>query len=793
MPDHAPSPISLTIEQKVALLAGADNWHTVAMPGVPSMRFSDGPAGVRGTSWTGPRSASFPCATALAAGFDLELAAAVGESLAREARSKGAHVLLGPTVNLHRTPVGGRNFECFSEDPVLTARIAVAYVRGLQRSRVAACVKHFVANDTEFERATISSEVDERTLRELYLAPFEAVVAAVEAGGGGARAVMSAYNRVNGTFASEHPWLLRSVLRDEWGFDGLVISDWHGTHSGAGSLEAGLDLEMPGPARRRGPALLADVRAGAVSSRRVDESVRRLVELAAWTGAGDPPDGERTDDAPATRAVIRAAAIAGTVLLKNEGPLLPIGPADVVALLGPNARRGQLQGGGSAQVRPNRPVGPLAALRGRGVRVLHAEGCSIAKRLPPLDGDFTIHYTGGDGAEAVAPMPRVEVMWMDEPAPGIDIAHFGAVVAGSFLPDTSGEWTFGLSAVGGATVWVDGTLVCDLGTAQTGGSFFGFGSPEVRGTVQLRAGVPSRVEVQCDLMRHENVRGLLVGARGPAVADDLEHAVGLAAAASVAVVVVGTDDDWETEGEDRQSLRLPGRQDELVARVAAVNPRTVVVVNAGSPVAMPWLDAVAAVVQVWFPGAEMGEALADVLLGVAEPGGRLPVTIPRALADTPAYGHHPGREGRAVYGEGLLIGHRWYDAHGIEPLFPFGHGLGYTTFRLDDAEVSGSVADGLLVRVAVTNTGSRFGSEVVQCYVQPPAGDPARPLRTLQGFAKVRLHPGDTAVAEIALDRRAFSSWDVERGRFAVTEGEHLVLVGTSSRSLDRGTAVRAG
>jgi beta-glucosidase len=779
---------ALTLEQKVALLAGHDSWHTVELPGVPPLRCSDGPAGVRGTSWTGPASASFPCGTALAASFDPGLVEEVGAALGREARSKGAHMLLAPTVNLHRTPIGGRNFECMSEDPVLTAHIAVGYVRGVQSQGVASCIKHFVANDTEFERMTISSEVDERTLRELYLVPFEAAVRPADEGGADVRALMSSYNRINGTYACEHGPLLRGVLRDEWGFDGVVVSDWYGTHSAAAALEAGLDLEMPGPPRLRGEALLAAVRAGEVGADRVDESVRRLLALFEWSGVGRIDPTERTDDSPETRDVIRRAAIAGMVLLRNEGAALPLDPSATVALIGPNAERGQIQGGGSARVRANRPIGPLAGLTSRGLTVVHERGCSIAKRLPALRGEFSVEYHSPDGATATRDLDRLQLFWMDDPAEGIDRRSFGARVTGTFTPTESGTWQFGLTTVGPAVLRLDGAIVVDLSEPQTGGAFFGMGSPEVRGEADLVAGVPCAVEVDYGRMEYDMLRGLIVGAEPPVRDDAIDRAVVAAAAADVAVVVVGTNDDWETEGEDRTTLALPGAQDELVARVAAANPNTVVVVNSGSPVTMPWLHDVRAVLQVWFPGEEFGEALADVLLGAAEPGGRLPVTLPARLDDTPAFTHHPGRDGKAVYGEGLYIGYRWYDAHGIEPVFPFGHGLGYSTFAITAASVSGTPALGVTVRAVVRNTGARTGSHVVQCYVEPmPPADgtgPDRPPRTLQGFAKVTLDPGQEHAVEMHLPERAFSVWDVERHCWTVPPGDYAVLVGDSSRAV---------
>jgi len=777
---------TLTLEQKVSLLAGGDTWHTVAVPGVPVLRCSDGPAGVRGTAFTGPHSASFPCGTALGATFDPELIEEVGHALGREARSKGAHLLLAPTVNLHRTPVGGRNFECMSEDPTLTAHIGTAYVRGVQAEGVACCIKHYVANDTEFERMTISSEVDERTLRELYLVPFEAAVRPVDEGGANVRSIMSSYNRINGTYAADNVPLLRGVLRDEWGFDGVVVSDWFGCHTAAESLEAGLDLEMPGPTRVRGEKLLAAVRAGEVAEARVDESVLRLLQLFEWCGLDADYNGrsapEATDDSPTTREVIRRAATAAAVLLTNDGAL-PIAPTAKVALIGPNAERGHIQGGGSAQVRANRPVGVLATLRERGVDVTYEKGCSIDKRLPYLRGDFTVVYHGPNGETATAPFDRTQFIWMSSPAPGISQSAFGASITGTFVPQFTGDWTFGLTAVGAAVLKVNGDVVVDLSTPRTGGAFFGMGSPEVRGTAPLEAGVAATVEVDYPFLEFANLRGLIVGAEAPRVDNGIELAVAAAAAADVAVVVVGTNDDWETEGEDRRTMALPGTQDELVARVAAANPNTIVIVNAGSPVTMPWLHQVAAVMQIWFPGEEVGNVVGDLLQGVAEPGGRLPVTLPKRMADTPAYLSHPGQNGVARYDEGLFIGYRWYDARDIEPEFPFGHGLGYTSWDFAAGTVSGDIASGVTVEVPVTNTGGRVGSTVVQVYVEAPSDGPRRPLRELRGFAKLTAEPGSSATAQVWLPERAFSVWDVATHDWVVPAGEYRIWAGASSRA----------
>jgi beta-glucosidase len=772
---HTDAPADL--DERLALLAGADTWHTTAAAGVPAMRVSDGPAGVRGTSWTGPPSASFPCGSALAATFDPELVREIGRALGREARAKSAHVLLAPTVNLHRTPVGGRNFECLSEDPVHTATMAVAYIEGVQSEGVACCVKHFVGNDTELNRMTISSEIDERVLRELYFVPFEAAV------GAGVRSVMSAYNRLNGTYCAEHEWLLRDVLRGEWGFDGVIISDWFGTTATGPTVRAGVDVEMPGPPRFRSVAQLRDALArGELAEADVDAVVARLAALAAWTGAASTGTEETTPDDPETRAVSRRAAAASTVLLRNEQAMLPLPPGRRIALIGPYAASGRVQGGGSARVRPAEPSALLPALRQRGFVVDHAIGCHIEKTLPAVNGDFELTLIDVHGATVTTPTRRLRFFWQEEPAEGLD-TEFGARVTGSFVPDVDGEWRIGLQAVGVATLRLDGEVVLAIDPPRTGGSFFGYGSEELVATVALTAGVPCQVEIDLPLAPHPGIRALVVGAAAPELVDRMQEAVDLAAAADVAVVVVGTDDEWETEGEDRTSIVLPGRQDELVAAVRRANEQTVVVVNAGSPVAMPWADDVPAILQLWFPGGQLGAALTDVLAGDAEPGGRLPVTFPRRLADTPTAEYYPGDGKRAVYGEGLLLGHRWYDAMGIEPLFPFGHGLAYTTFDIDPAGLTGDPHGDVTVTARVTNTGQRPGSEVVQVYVGRAGADGhTEPLRRFAGSRKVWVVPGETATVEITLASRRFASW--LDGRWTVPAGPHEVFVGRSSAVL---------
>jgi beta-glucosidase len=798
----------LTLPEKVSLLSGADAWTTTAVEsaGIPPVTVTDGPIGARGAGGRGLTSACFPSATALGATWDPALLGEVGAALADEARSKRAQVLLGPTVNLHRTPLAGRNFECYSEDPHLTAELAVAFIRGLQDAGVGACVKHFVANDSEFERMTISSEVDERTLRELYLLPFERAVAEA-----GAWAVMGAYNRVNGTYACAHRELLVDLLKEEWRFDGVVVSDWGAVHDTEETANGGTDLEMPGPARHFGDRLVAAVRAGAVDEAVVDDKVRRVLRLVTRAGVLDrPPADEATaQDRPEHRALTRRAATDAMVLLRNDpvpegGPALPL-DAGVrsLAVIGPNAARAAIQGGGSATVQPHPVVHPLAAIEGRaaaaGVTVVHEPGAVNDRYVPepdrawfePLDEDgygLLVEYFDGDepAGEPVSSrrVPGASHIWWREP-PGVTAPErFAARWTGRLRPPTSGPWRFGVAAVGRARLFVDGVEIVDNWSDPVPGEvLFGRGSAEVVGVAHLDAGRAHDVRIEMARAPEPGPTALRVGMAPHVDGAGLDRAVRAAASADAAVVIVGTTTEWESEGFDRPSMALPGGQDELVRRVAAVNPRTVVVVNAGSPVEMPWADDVAAIVALWFGGQEQGPALAGVLFGDAEPGGRLPTTFPRHYRDHPALFGYPGESGRVRYGEGVFVGYRGYLARGSEPRFPFGHGLSYTTFEHAGLRVE-LVGDDPVARahVVVANTGDRRGAEVVQLFVGPPPGPLARPPLELKAFAKVVLAPGERRTVTLDLGPRAFTAFDPLVPGWRSEPGTHRVVVASSGR-----------
>jgi beta-glucosidase len=809
----------LTLEQKVRLLTGADAWglHDEPAIGLRRMVTSDGPAGVRGELWEErDPSANVPSPTALSATWDVDRVHRIGQLLAAEARRKGVDVLLAPTVNLQRTPYGGRHFECFSEDPLLTGVIGGAYVRGVQSGGVAATVKHFVANDSETQRFTLDAIVDERVLRELYLEPFDQIVREA-----GAWAVMAAYNAVNGVTMTEHP-MLRDVLKDEWGFDGVVMSDWYATRSTEPAGNAALDLAMPGPTGPWGAALVQAVRDGRVSEDAVDDKVLRLLRLAARVGALNGFEAARAPvrtDAD-TAEELRSAAAAGFVLLRNDDDTLPLDPSTLhrVAVIGPNAVQPRTLGGGSATVFPPYTVSPVDGLRaalGPRTLVRHANGVRISDRLPtaPIEllrlpgGDgngVEVRFLAADGTVLSTEQRQAAgFTWIDRYASDLPMsAVAGVEVHGRLRADTAGTYRIGGSGVGPLALRLGNREVFRETLALAEGS----------DVVEAMMRPPQRAE-EVTLAEGEEAPFVLRYDPQPAggfgdvevstvhfqlVADrphgneesEIDRAVSLASGADVAVVVVGTTEEVESEGFDRESLALPGRQDDLVRRVRAVNPRTIVVVNSGAPVLLPWADDVPAILATWFPGQEFGNALADVLFGVTEPGGRLPVTWP---ADPERLPSTQPEDGVLPYTEGLFVGYRGYDRDGRTPLFAFGHGLGYTSWVHLGAAAGAPGADGAVtVEVRVRNAGRRRGREIVQVYASRDSSGPTssgptssglpRAERWLAGFAAVDADPGEEVTATITVPARAFRHWDVDRHEWAVEPGEFRLEIGSSSQ-----------
>ena len=788
----------LTLEEQVSLLSGEDFWSLPAIPrlGIGKFRVTDGPNGARGSGSLvgGVKSAAFPVGIALGATWNTVLVHEIGAALALEVKSKGAHALLAPTVNIHRSVTNGRNFECYSEDPELAAALAAGYIEGLQGGGVSATIKHFAGNESEIERTTIDSVIDERALREVYLRPFEAAVKQA-----GTWAVMSSYNKLNGTYAAENHWLLTEVLRDDWGFDGVVMSDWFGSRSTAPTVNAGLDLEMPGPTRDRGAKLVAAVENGQVDRATVSERALDVLRLLQRTGAlhDDRPFAEHADDRPQTRALIRRAGTEAAVLLKNEGLLPLASPAGKIAVIGPNAKVAQIMGGGSAQLNPHYAVSPWDGLAARlgADRLAYAQGCANHRWEPLWRGDIEAEFFASNDLSG-APVYRetmdaAQAFWVPPLAGGkVDPASFSVRLKGRFTAEHSGRHRFGIFSAGYSRLYVDGTLVADAWDGWTKGrTFFEEGCDEVVGEMELEAGRPIEVMIEfaskpSDNLTHSAVRAGIGRVLGDA---DLEAAARAAAAAETALVFVGRSGEWDTEGSDLDGIALPGRQDELVAAVLAANPRTVVVLQTGGPVELPWLADAPAVLQAWYPGQEAGNAIADVLFGDAEPGGRLPQTFPVRWRDNPTWSEnpevYPGKDGKVRYQEGVFIGYRHYERHKIRPMFAFGHGLGYTTFELSRLAVARN-GGGARATVELTNTGERRGSTVVQVYVGDAQASVPRPVRELKGFAKAALDPGETRELAFDLPPRAFAFFDAAARNWRIEEGSFEISAGFSAADI---------
>jgi len=787
----------MTLDEKISMLAGADFWHTVSIPrlNISSFKVTDGPNGGRGSQGGfGPSSVCTPVGIALGATWNIELVEKIGEVLGDEVRLKGANILLAPTVNIHRSPIAGRNFECYSEDPYLSGEMATAYIKGIQSKGVGACIKHFVCNDQEFERMSISSEVDERPLREIYLEPFRKAIRSAKPW-----AVMSAYNRVRGVYASENDYTLKTILKGEWGFDGIVMSDWFGTYTDTVPA-GGLDLEMPGPARSMSARNVTEaLESDELTEEGLNNKVSRILRVMAKAGLFENPEyqPERGEDRPEHRKLIREAAQETIVLLKNEKNILPLKDVKSIAVIGENARWVQILGGGSSAVVPHYAVSPLEGIRSRAgsqAKVSYAPGCFIHRNIPAPDSD-TLTTTEGkpglflevfdnldlSGEAAFSQVnERVHFGWFGDCLPNVNQSKFSFRMAGFFTPKETGLHTFGLGSVGRARFFLDDKEVIDNWTIPI---------PYTQKTAELQmtAGQHYAVRVEYNWEGNPLWRSIGLSHLPPQASDLMAEAVELAKSSDLVILVAGLTPEWESEGYDRVDMKLPGIQDELIEKVVAANPNTVVVLNCGSPVEMPWLDKVPGVIQLWYNSQEQGNALADVLFGDINPSGKLPITFPKRLQDNPSYINFPGEAGKVFYGEGLFVGYRYYDKKELTPLFPFGFGLSYTTFEYSNLRFSAEefkLVDGLAVSLDVKNIGKHAGKEIVQIYIRDVSSSLLRPEKELKAFAKITLEPGETKTVTIHLDKEAFWFYDPLHGGWITEPGEFEILVGASSHDI---------
>ncbi|KAL1887230.1 hypothetical protein Sste5346_010347 [Sporothrix stenoceras] len=813
--------LELTLEEKIQLLSGKNNWqtHGIGRLGIPSLTTTDGPHGVRGTAFfNGPKGMLTPSATAMGATFDTNLMRKTGAMLAIEARERGYDVLLGPTVCLQRSPLIGRGFEAFAEDPWLSGMMASEYVNGVQAGGVACSIKHFAAHDQSTNSTEDAIVASERALRETHLLPFQLAVKHANPW-----SFMTSYNKINGTHASENAWLMSKILRQDWGWDGLVMSDWFGTYSTTEAVVAGLDLEMPGPARWRGDILRYAVLSRKLKMSSIDARVRNLLNLVnkleAHKHRGD--NTAQYGDTPAKKDLCRTLASSSIVLLKNKDNLLPLDPTakQTYGLIGPAVTITAASGGGSGDLRPyyiSRPMEAIKEVVGE-ENVKTAIGCSGGRFLPYLETDihvpgtnepgYLLHWYATDPESDPSLKPTVTVtgeqaqMYFGDNIPDGIGARYWLKVSTIYTAPKTTTIQLGLCVVGKAKMYVDGNEVVDLWTSQPPKTIstpmFDRASMEVTADLSVKEGESYEILVFLKNESFEagagalNRGGLRLGYTEKF--DDeaaLAKAINVAKQVDVPIVIAGLNKDYETEATDRQTLALPPQVDRLIKEVIKANPKTVVVSQAGCPITMPWLDQASAVCHAWYGGQETGHGIADVLFGKTNPSGRISVTFPKRLEHSPAFLNFGKSDYEIVYGEGVFVGYRYYEKTLHDPLFYFGYGLSYTNFEYSNPQAPKTVTptNGDVrfdASVDVTNTGDRDGHEIVQIYVSDLKSSVQRPIKELKGFKKVWIKAGSTETVTVSLDKYALSYWSERQDKWLAEAGAFRIIISKSANPVD--------
>ncbi len=789
----------MTQDEKLGFLTGT-GFTTQPLPrlGVPPMAMADAGEGVRGgaDSTQGPAT-QFPAGVVMASSWDPLLVGQVAKAIGEEARGKGTgiQVMLGPAVNIQRSPLGGRNSEYFSEDPFLAGRLAVGYIQGMQSTGIGACIKHYACNNEEVDRFGVNVHVDERALREIYLPAFEAGVTE-----GHAWSLMASYNRVGGYFATANQYLLTDVLRKDWNWDGLVMSDWGAVHETAGTVSAGNDLEMPGGTYANHDKVARALKSGRVTQAEVDESVKRILRMIIRTGLLDGPltPDQSAVNSPAHQHLAYKAACAGMVLLKNTGGILPLNAAKIhsIAVIGPGAKGMQFDSAGSPGVQPFYTIEPLAGIEtrvGSGVTVRYAAGLSSGSPVPPsvlrsplgagLRGEYFANRALDGQPALVRTDGSLQFDWShDMPAANVPRTNFSVRWMGTLTAPVTGQYALSLTGDDGYRLFLDGKQLVD--------HWFEGGTSTETVDVNLIAGHSYDLRIEYFQAGGDAVLRFNWTLPGQSSYTEAADAAWRSDVAVVVVTTAGT----EGEGQDRPSMALPADQDRLIEAVAAANPKTIVVLNNGTPVLMPWLSSVPGVLEAWFPGDEGGHALASVLFGDVNPSGKLPTTLAARREDYPDFGHFPGVNGQVTYAEGIYVGYRHFDKRRIAPLFPFGYGLSYTTFRFSSLHLSrpslrpnGTAT----ASVAVTNIGPREGAEVAELYVHDPSPKIDKPVRELKGFGKVDLLPGQTKIVTMTLRSRDLAYCDVPGKQWRADAGAYDIEVGASSRDIRQRATLR--
>ncbi|QGA18987.1 hypothetical protein EYB26_006672 [Talaromyces marneffei] len=798
---------------KIALLSGTDFWHTHPIPAhnIPPIRVTDGPNGIRGTKFfAGVPAACIPCGTALGATWDKSLLRQAGNLLGQECLAKGAHCWLGPTVNIQRSPLGGRGFESFAEDSHLSGKLAAAMIIGCEQdgSGVISTVKHFVGNDQEHERRAVDCLITPRALREVYLRPFQIVARDAKPG-----AMMTSYNKINGKHVADNRELLEGVVRNEWQWQPLIMSDWYGTYTTIDSMLAGVDLEMPGVSRYRGKYIDSAVQARLIKQSTIDARSRNVLNFVKRASQTKVSPVEQGRDFPEDRKLNRTLCSNSVVLLKNEQSILPLSKnIRKIALIGSHMKHLQICGGGSAALLPYYSVSLYDAITEvlpNDVEVTYEVGAYAHNMLPVIHrmlSGAVMHFYNEPptitdrkllGTESIA-STAFQLMDYNE-IPELNRALFWASLVGEFRPDVSGTWDFGLSVFGTANLYIDDELVIDNTSKQTRGtSFFGKGTVQMTGSkllvkhqkYKLRIEFGSANTTTMETIGMVNFGG---GAAhlGACLRMDanqmINDAVQAAASSDYTVICTGLSGEWESEGFDRPHMDLPPGVDEMITKVlAATQGRAIIVNQSGTPITMPWANEASCIVQAWYGGNETGHGIADVLFGDVNPCARLPLSWPVHVNHNPAYLSFASVGGRVLYSEDVYVGYKFYEATGRDVLFPFGHGLSYTTFELTSPTVTITPEtfdseQPSIVEFYLKNTGQRAGAQILQLYISAPNSPTPRPIKELHGFEKVFLEPGEEKTVRIAVDRYATSFWDEIESMWKSEKGVYEVLVGASS------------
>ena len=800
----------LTLEEKANFLSGRDLWHLegVERLGIPPIQVTDCGHGItvildEAGNYSGCATC-FPTGVGQAATWNRQLQHEIGQALAREARALGSTILLAPMVNIHRTPLNGRNYETYSEDPFLAGTLAAAFINGVQSQHIGACIKAFTANNQQAHQHEISAEISERALREIYFPAFKIPIMKANPW-----SLMTCYNKVNGEHTSESHSLLTTVIKDEWRYDGFIMSDWRATFS-AQCITAGLDLEMPGPGKfMRQQDVLHALENGAMSEKELDDTVGRILKAIIKAKLVDvnPPELPAAWNSPAHQKLALRAAEESIVLLKNEHELLPLDKTIIkkLAVIGPNAKEARLGGGGSASVTACYSVSPLSGLQnycGNDIHINFEEGCSKKGSLPIIYSHYfrttkndtvvqglTGEYFNGAALQGDPVCTRVDdkidFSWgWATPCAGIDKLSYSARWTGRLIPPAMGKYKLGLTCTeAGCRLFLNDSLYIDAwGESATENFEAQFSNVSQTVTVFLRA--DSAYDIRVEFHKMGNKNSIRLEWQIPGQENPIAKAAQLARQSDAAIIYAGLSNLFEGGNNDRESLELPGDQNSLISQVAQANPHTVVVLINGSPVTMPWIDEVHAVLEAFYPGQEGGNAIARVLFGEVNPSGKLPETFPKRPEDTPTFDNYPGENSVVHYAEGIYVGYRHYDTKNIEPLYAFGHGLSYTAFEYSDLQLEVAAQDSILAHFQLKNSGDRAGAEVVQLYLRDVLCSIDRPTKELKGFIKIYLHPGEQKSVSLVFSKKDLAFYSEQQNKWVVEPGEFEVLIGSSSRDI---------